>query len=69
MSNVIDSILNIVIPAGIIGGMIALFWKPFRLGLLFGWIGRKIENWREKRDDNRNPVNRLEKKEIKWVFE
>jgi hypothetical protein len=72
MAGTLDSILNVVVPILAIAGIVAIFWKPFRLGDLVGWLGAKLQEWREENPNKQknNPADRFNAtKEARLVFE
>lgn len=56
----LNNALNIIMPLAAIGFVFWMFYKPFKLDLLFGWIGRKLKEWRENREASpQSPIDRL----------
>ena len=67
----LNKTLEIVMPLVMICVVIWIFWKPFRLGELFAFLGAKIREWKEGREDNpkESPIERLSNSGKTLVFE
>jgi hypothetical protein len=67
----LNKTLEIVMPLAMICVIIWIFWKPFKFGELFSFLGNKIKEWRDNREDNpkESPIDRLSNSGKTLVFE